>query len=218
MKKQQAFTLIELLVVIAIIAILAGMLLPALSRAREEARRTACMNQLNQLAKGLATYLTCYGGNRFLPCPLGRGTDPNDYNGAEWLASLYWSGVIQDPGVYICPSSPDSNHKGRDMGTATAPAGFGSQTVSYASLHYRSDTDAHGLAVAVRDDFAPDEAMGSDDTEGSINHGTKRNGGVAVVFFDTHVDFVTQTEVDVETGVGASSPGYPQPLLHKLRN
>ena len=63
MKKN--FTLIELLVVIAIIAILAGMLLPALSAARESARNTACINLLSQIGK--ATTMYSNNNNSYIP-------------------------------------------------------------------------------------------------------------------------------------------------------
>jgi len=115
--QRRGFTLIELLVVITIIAILAGLLLPALSRAKAMAQATACLNNLKQW--GLATLLYVTEHNDFLPPEGAPNPDDADTN-VGWYIQLPqqlalpryhdmpWrtNGTIS-PGraVWICPAN-----------------------------------------------------------------------------------------------------------------
>jgi prepilin-type N-terminal cleavage/methylation domain-containing protein/prepilin-type processing-associated H-X9-DG protein len=97
--KRQGFTLIELLVVIAIIAILAAILLPALARAREAARRASCQSNLKQFGIIFKMYA---GENKglFPRIPRYRGMGQHMlYSGVD-LYPDYWN----DPSIAVCPS------------------------------------------------------------------------------------------------------------------
>jgi len=105
-----AFTLIELLVVIAIIAILAGLLLPALARAREESRRKSCNSQLGQIVKGCTTYQEPNGD--FFPYQIQGGSDLMASTAMlvapmESLALLYPT-YVDNPKVFGCPSTNEN--------------------------------------------------------------------------------------------------------------
>jgi len=95
-RKELQFTLIELLVVIAIIGILASMLLPALSMARESARKVSCTNNLKQIGLSLRMYSNIY--NEAFP----------DMDGRTGLAFLVTTGFLEDKTVYKCPSTMDN--------------------------------------------------------------------------------------------------------------
>jgi len=96
------FTLIELLVVIAIIAILASMLLPALSKAKGKAQQTACMNNLKQIA--LATRLYAGDFEDWLP-PI-QAQLPKGGGESTWRAHLY-AYVGNTARIYDCPAEKE---------------------------------------------------------------------------------------------------------------
>jgi prepilin-type N-terminal cleavage/methylation domain-containing protein/prepilin-type processing-associated H-X9-DG protein len=196
---RKGFTLIELLVVIAIIAILAGLLMPALSRARWEARKTACTSNEHSIGLGYTLYLNDTGGDW-----------PQGINSEKCLAALVPNYVgAQD--IFSCP------------GKKSTP-----EEVTHATLGPEVLIDAGYTQDAADDDTQPNEngipsaadpmravladaQAADDDGDGIIEadpngdasevdtelHPLQGHGeGVNVLFVDSHTEFVQDENED----------------------
>ncbi|MCD6407598.1 DUF1559 domain-containing protein [bacterium] len=204
--KKKGFTLIELLVVIAIIAILAAMLLPALARAREQARRGVCISNLKQIGLAVHMYAQDYDEN----FPAYNSSDPDNCGPGQSL-SLLIPKYAKDTGIFVCPSSADTKAPWwidleRGVVGGTAPTGatatanyqplFG-QHLSYAyapGLHEQSKDES----VVCADELSVYGNDGSDNwyldypnhvprCQTADNHGTD---GVNVLYVGGHVSWV----------------------------
>jgi len=146
MKSSQArsplrgFTLIELLVVIAIIAILAAILFPVFSRARENARRSSCASNVKQISLAFIQYTQDYD-ERY---PLTTFTSGQSTPGSTWAGSV--QSYIKNTQVYRCPSDSSARWNNASL----PPDGTPPYTTSYLLNAWMGSTSQYGKIAAIQ--------------------------------------------------------------------
>ncbi len=187
----RAFTLIELLVVIAIIAILAALLLPALTRAKQKGQQTACINNSRQQA--LAVFMYASDNNDVLP-PVAYN-DAND-NEVDWPALL--DPYLKSPKIHLCPTdllSTNSSYGLNELGfvdltdpgvtTPNRMAGFRTPVATVMLGDVGTEDDLKTARPDTLKMVAPGSDLNDDaDARPSTRHHERCNLG----FMDGHVE------------------------------
>jgi prepilin-type N-terminal cleavage/methylation domain-containing protein len=200
-RDRPGFTLTELLVVIAVIAILAGLLLPALARAKEACRAAACKNNLRQLSLGAASYSLDNRGR--LPHFLHwLWTKPGDLTSGQ----LY--PYLKNPAIYLCPT--DKILLGSDTRYPSAPSSpmFGNELhprdYSYAmNCGLCHESDPAKFLAPVRTLLFMEADLARTDYSGQVGPSiatralsTRHQQRGHMVFSDFHVEIVSARTAD----------------------